>query len=453
MIPRVLTIAGSDSGGGAGIQADLKTIALLGGYGMSAITALTVQNTTGVIAVQEVSADFVARQMEAVISDIGVDSVKTGMLGSADVIRAVSRQIRRHRISNLVVDPVLAAKRGERLLSEAGEEILKRELLPLARVFTPNLPESEVLTGQRIRSWKDVHEAAAQMHRMGAKNVLMKGGHLPGEPVDLLFDGRRFFEFQGSRVPTPHTHGTGCTLSAAIAVGLAKGNSVRHSVEKAKEFVTCAIRSSLRLGKGQGPLNPYAPFAREAERYRIIQKLKEAFRKLEDESLGDLLPEVQSNLGYALPGAGGTAEVAAFPGRFVRRGKDIFRISDPEFGASRHIASVILTAMDHDSEMRSAMNLKCTPEIVRRAKEAGLSLSHFSRQKEPSRAKCREGPSLSWGVDQVLLRSKKFPDIIFDRGDVGKEPMIRVLGHDPLEVAEKVLRILHEFRKEKPFPT
>lgn len=441
MLPRVLTVAGSDSGGGAGIQADLKTIALLGGFGMSAVTALTAQNTLGVIEVHEVPADFVAQQMEVVISDIGVDALKTGMLGNSAIVRAVCRKICQHGITKVVVDPVMVAKNGERLLSPAAEEVLRRELLPLAEVITPNLPESEALTKRKINGLKGMREAAARIHKMGARNVLVKGGHLSGEPTDVFFDGRKFYELNGERISTPHTHGTGCTMSAAIAVELAKGCPALEAVEKAKAFVSSAIRFSFPLGQGQGPVNPYALVAREMERYQIIQELKEGFRVLQDRKVGHLFPEVQSNLGYALPYAQGIEDVAAFPGRLVRLGKEVVKVADPEFGASQHIAKIILTAMAHDPGMRSAMNLRLTEEILARAKREGLLVRHFDRREEPVKVKRWEGSSLSWGVQRVLKTSKKVPDVIFDRGDVGKEPMVRVLGHNPEEVVAKVLRL------------
>lgn len=438
-MPRVLTVAGSDSGGGAGIQADLKTIALLGGFGMSAVTALTAQNTMGVKGIHEVPADFVGEQMEAVISDIGVDAMKTGMLGNAGIVRVVCQKVRKYRLSKVVVDPVMVAKSGAKLLSPEAEDVLKKELLPLASVITPNLPESEALTQRKIRALPGMREAALRLHKMGAKNVLIKGGHLSGEAIDIFFDGRKFYEFKSPRIPTPHTHGTGCTISAAIAVHLAKGSSVLEAVEKAKTFVTSAIQFSLPLGGGHGPVNPYAPAANEIERYRIIQSLKEAFQKLQEKKVGHLFPEVQSNLGYALPYARGPEDIAAFPGRLVRVGKEVLKVADPDFGASQHIARIILTAMAYDPEMRSAMNLRFSENILLRARGAGLTISHFNRKAEPGRVKRLEGSSLSWGVNRVLQKAKRIPDIIFDRGDVGKEPMIRVLGRDPAEIVAKVL--------------
>lgn len=441
MRPRILTIAGSDSGGGAGIQADVKTITLLGGYGMTAITALTAQNTLGVAGIHEVPADFVALQLEAVLTDIGADAAKTGMLSSSAIVRTVCQKLRKFRIGNLVVDPVMVSKSEARLLSPEAEDTVSRELVPLARVITPNIPEAEVLIRKKIRTLKDIREAAIQIRKMGARNVLIKGGHLRGPALDVLFDGKEFYEFSGERIQTPHTHGTGCTLAAAIATGLGKGRSVREAIDQAKRYLNTAIRFAVPLGHGRGPVNHYAPMQREMEKYEVIQRLKGAFQTLRGKKIVHLLPEVQSNLGYALPFAEGPEDVAAFPGRFVRAGEELLKVADPEFGASRHIARIILTTLAHDPEMRSAMNIKYGQEVLARARRAGLVVKHFNRQDEPPEVKRREGSSLSWGVQRVLARNAPIPDIIFDRGDVGKEPMIRVLGRNPEEVVDKILRL------------
>ena len=422
MIPRILTVAGSDSGGGAGIQADLKTIAVLGGFGMSAVTAVTAQNTQGVMGIHEVPADFVRQQMEAVISDIGVDAMKTGMLGNSKIIRAVSQIIRQYRLAPVVIDPVMVAKSGTRLLSPEAEQVLRQELLPLAQVIVPNLPESEALIGKKIKGWKGMQEAAILIHRMGAKNVLIKGGHLSGDPVDVFFDGRKFFDLKGNRLITPHTHGTGCTISAAIAVELAKGSPVLEAVEKAKAFVTAAIQFSLPLGHGQGPVNPFAWATREIERYQIIQKLKQAFQTLRERKVGYLFPEVQSNLGFALPYSRSPEDVAAFPGRFVHWGNEVGKVADPEFGASQHIAKIILTAMTYDAEMRSAMNVRFAEEILRRAKKTGLAIGHFDRQDEPAGVKRREGSSLSWGSKGFCKNPNPSPTSSLTGGVWGKNP-------------------------------
>jgi hydroxymethylpyrimidine kinase/phosphomethylpyrimidine kinase len=258
-IPRVLTIAGSDSGGGAGIQADIKTITVLGGFGMTVITALTAQNTTGVQGVLDIPVEFIERQFDSVLSDIGVDAAKTGMLSSSEIIRTVVRKIKEYRIERLVVDPVMVAKGGAHLLRDEARKSLINDLLPLALVATPNVPEAAALCGHTIESVDDMKKAARTIGGMGARNVVVKGGHLAGDAVDILFDGNDFHIFSVERVATGDTHGTGCTYSAAIATALASGQTVYGAVESAKRYITAAIRNSLRLGSGHGPTNHLAP--------------------------------------------------------------------------------------------------------------------------------------------------------------------------------------------------
>ena len=257
VIARALTIAGSDSSGGAGIQADLKTFAVFGVYGMTAITALTAQNTRGVSDIHPVPARFVRKEIDAVVSDIGVDAAKTGMLANAEIIRVVADAVRHHRIAPLVVDPVLMAQSGAPLLEDDAREALVRELLPLATLVTPNLHEAEVLTGLTIASVADMQRAARALLALGAHASLVKGGHLQhSEAIDVFDDGTEPRTFSSPWVPTRHTHGTGCQLSAAIVAHLAQGRSLLDAVDGAKRFITVAIRRSLAIGQGDGPANP-----------------------------------------------------------------------------------------------------------------------------------------------------------------------------------------------------
>jgi hydroxymethylpyrimidine/phosphomethylpyrimidine kinase len=257
-----LTIAGSDSSGGAGIQADLKTFAALGVYGASAITAITAQNTVGVIEAAVLSADLVTAQIEAVAGDIELHAVKTGMLGDAAVVEAVAAAIRELDLPLLVVDPVLASSGGARLLDDDGVQMLCAELLPLARVLTPNVPEAEVLSGRRIRSDTDIEDAARRIHDMGAAAVIITGGHRVGDDVrtevkDALFDGHTFSEFVVPRADVPNTHGTGCTFAAAVAAYLALGFSLADAASRAQQYVAKAIAGSLSIGRGSRVLNHF----------------------------------------------------------------------------------------------------------------------------------------------------------------------------------------------------
>ena len=257
-IPRVLIIAGSDSGGGAGLQADLKTVSTLGGFGMTAITALTAQNTTSVLGILEVSPEFVALQIKACVTDIGCDAVKTGMLGNSGVIEAVAASIGEHRLHPLVVDPVMISKSGAQLLQPDAIAALKAKLLPLATVVTPNLHEAAALVGSEVRDLEEMKAAARAIKAFGPANVVVKGGHLASIAVDVLYDGHEFSEFHTEHIETRNTHGTGCIFASAIATHLARKRTVKESVAMAKEFITAAIRSGLPIGKGYGPADPTA---------------------------------------------------------------------------------------------------------------------------------------------------------------------------------------------------
>ncbi|OES43796.1 bifunctional hydroxymethylpyrimidine kinase/phosphomethylpyrimidine kinase [Domibacillus iocasae] len=258
-IRKALTIAGSDSGGGAGIQADLKTFQELGVFGTSALTAVTAQNTLGVHGVYPLTAEAVEKQIDAVLSDMGVDALKTGMLFSAEIIEAAARKLHEYECQNVIVDPVMIAKGGASLLQEEATEALKKVLLPRALVVTPNIPEAEVIAGMTITSEEDKKEAAKIIASFGPKNVLIKGGHDEGtKTIDLLYDGKIFHTFLGKRIDTKDTHGTGCTFSAAMTAAIAKGASVRVAAQTAKQFIQAAIEDGLYIGEGHGPTNHWA---------------------------------------------------------------------------------------------------------------------------------------------------------------------------------------------------
>lgn len=256
---KVLTIAGSDSGGGAGIQADLKTVTALGVFGTSVITALTAQNTVGVQGIQEIPAEFVGQQIDSVMQDIGADAIKIGMLANAGIIEVITDKIKKYKMESVVLDPVMVAKGGDRLLQKNAQKTLIEKLFPLAYVITPNLFEAEIITGLKIKNIKQMKEAAKKIQQTGPKNILIKGGHLSDkkDAIDILLCGKNIYEFTSPRIETANTHGTGCTYSSAIAAFLAKGYNLEKSVKRAKKYIDLAIKggASLQIGHGHGPLN------------------------------------------------------------------------------------------------------------------------------------------------------------------------------------------------------
>jgi hydroxymethylpyrimidine kinase / phosphomethylpyrimidine kinase / thiamine-phosphate diphosphorylase len=437
----VLIIAGSDPGAGAGLQQDLKAVTLLGAYGLTVATALTVQNSQGVRAVQAVAPEVVAAQLDAVLEDFPVDAVKVGMLATPEIVRTVAGRLRDRSTTPLVLDPVLAAGGGFPLLTGDGVAVLKEELFPLTYLLTPNAPEAARLTGLEVRTPQDLAEAARRLQALGPRWVLAKGGHLPGEPVDVLTDGKNVYHLPGVRLEAPHHHGSGCLLASGCAAGLAQGLSLPEAVERARNLTAQALKYGLPLGRGTGPVNPYAPFARDLARPEVLAALQRAGARLEKEGIEPLIPEVMTNLGYATPYPEGPQDVAAFPGRILRGPQGLIIPAPPAFGASRHIAAVILTAMTTHPDLRSAMNVRFFQGLENLAPLLNWRVAAFDRSTEPPEIKAKEGSTLAWGVASVLKAGEPPPDLIYDRGEWGKEPMIRILGPNPMAVAEKALAL------------
>jgi hydroxymethylpyrimidine/phosphomethylpyrimidine kinase len=466
----VLIIAGSDPGAGAGLQQDLKTATLLGTYGLTVPTALTIQNTRGVTAVHAVAPEVVRAQLEAVLSDFPVHAVKIGMLATAATVRAVAAVLRRYLgggrgetgslgveppvpwpLPPLVLDPVLAAGQGGELLEPGGVEAMVAELFPLTTILTPNVPEAARLTGMGIATAAELEEAARRLQARGPAWVLATGGHLPGDPVDVLTDGRNAWHLEGRRLAAPHHHGSGCLVATALAAHLAQGLSVPEAVTRARELAAEALLHGLPLGQGVGPVNPYAPFAREAARYEVLAALTEAGARLVREDISPLIPEVMSNLAYALPYARDPGDVAAFPGRILKTPAGTHIPLPPQFGASRHLAAIVLTATARRPELRAALNLRLVPGIEELAPLLHLKAASFDRGQEPPEVKAKEGGTLAWGVASVLDALEPWeppPDIIYDRGEVGKEPMLRILGETPLQVVERALALKQALRAQ-----
>lgn len=261
---KILTIAGSDSSGGAGIQADLKTFSALGTFGMSVITAITAQNTQGVFAVENTTSSMVSAQIDAIFDDIEVDAVKVGMVSQTEIITVIAEKLKEYNAPNVVIDPVMISKSGYHLLEPEAKEALIKELVPLAFIVTPNIPEAEELTGMKITGYEEMEKAAIMIWKMGAKYVLIKGGHLTEDATDILYDGEDFHYYPSTRVKTKNTHGTGCTLSSAIAANLGKGKIISEAVRDAKKYITGAIENALTIGKGVGPTHHFHKLYKDA---------------------------------------------------------------------------------------------------------------------------------------------------------------------------------------------
>jgi hydroxymethylpyrimidine/phosphomethylpyrimidine kinase len=443
-IPRALTVAGSDSGGGAGIQADLKTFAALGVHGMSAITSITAQNTYSVTRVVDLDPEMVVEQIRVCVEDIGVDAVKTGMLHTTDIIRAVADELRKISAPK-VVDPVMVAKSGAPLLREDAIKTLVEELIPIADVVTPNAREAERLTGIPVKGLEDQKRAAKEIAELGARAVVVKGGHINGPMVhDVLYFNGDYIVLESERIRTKNTHGTGCTFASAIAAHLAHGTEIVQAVRKAKEFVTDAIRYGLDLGKGSGPVNPLWATLRKAWLYETIENVRVATEILERvDGIGWICPESMINLAEVVPYGSSNDDVVGIPGRIVNVGGRLRASSCPRLGGSRHVASAVLVAHSLDRRVRAAMNVRYDERILESAVRLGMSVSSYDRSREPPEIKSVEGMTIRWGVQEAFNQVGKVTDIVYHMGDFGKEPMITIFGEDAVDVVKKLLRILN----------
>jgi len=456
---RVLTIGGSDSSADAGIQADLKTFTALGVSPAVAITAVTAQNAFGVEAIYEVPASVVEAQLRAVLAEGEVAFAKTGMLFSAEIVKVVADFFTSHSIK-FVLDPVLRAGSGVSLLKQDAFEALIERLLPLSAVVTPNVSEAEAISGVKIETVEDAREAAVRIAEKGARAVVVKGGHLEaevkaGRSTDILYDAEReaFEVFSGAWLPlrVERAHGAGCTFSAALAVALVKGLSLKEAVAFAKSFVTDALRFGVLCERAGGEsvlvANPAGRTRKRAERFEVLENLKEAVRRLSALSeFRKLIPEVGVNLAMATESGESVKDVAAIDGRITCT-KSGFRIGSVEFGASSHVARAILAMRKFNKWMRSAINIKYSPEIVEVCEQL-FEVASFDRGKEPSDAK--EGKTMDWGIREAVQRALRergrIPDVIYDCGAVGKEPVVRIFGVDAVDVVEKVRRILEKLK-------
>lgn len=458
--PIALTIAGSDSSGGAGIQTDLKAFNICEVFGTSVITCVTAQNTKGVQMIEPLSLEIITAQLESVLSDLRPTAIKTGILYSAEIIEIITNGLKTYQKSTintgekqqfkLVVDPVMLATTGMALTSSAENlnkfiNTLKSSLFPLATVITPNIPEAESILGWKIKTQDDMRRACEELYKFGSKYVLLKGGHLlnenetnniTSEAVDILYNGD--FQIYKKSRHLKDVHGTGCTFAALITGYLSRGFDVPQAVKNAKEMITKCIQSSLIVGGGVEVVNISKIATNGSEQTQIKSQITHAAEELTKVLNPNFMPEVGINIGYALNNAKTPQDICALTGRLVRVGQEVRYLGTAEFGASKHVARIILTVMKKDKKIRAAMNIRYRPEIVEKCKKLNYTIGTFDRGNEP-----RESSTMEWGTETAIEDLGFVPDIIFDTGGIGKEPMMRILGTDPEDVIKKVKNIVN----------
>ena len=443
----VLSIAGSDSGAGAGIQADLKMFSALGVYGCTAITAITAQNTKHVVKIFEISPSIVEQQIRSVMTDMRPNAIKLGMVYSTPIIEAVYRSVKKKsKKVPIVLDPILAAGTGAKLLRTEAYKSFVSKLIPLSTLITPNRSEAEKLADTLIKSENDAIEAAKKIRKLGAENVLIKGGHFVSEEVtDLLLDTQgNITKFTNPRLEIKEIHGSGCNFSSAVAAYLAKDIVLSEACSMANEYVHAAIRNSLKIGKGLPIANPFSSIYREANRYRILVELQQAVEHLCTlDRFYTLIPETQTNFAYALSNAIHVSDIAAVRGRIIKVENTAAPASYVKFDASSHVASALLAYMSVNPDFRCAINIRFDRRVVDVCKSL-FSISSYDRAQEPKKIKRREGSSIAWGILAALSKNR-FAEVIYHKGDIGKEPMITLFGRNPAEVVNKINSILKNY--------
>jgi hydroxymethylpyrimidine kinase / phosphomethylpyrimidine kinase / thiamine-phosphate diphosphorylase len=443
-----MTIAGSDSSAGAGIQADLKTFSALGVYGTTIITTLTAQNTKTISDILVVPPKFFRNQLITTLVDIKPDVIKLGVLYSKSIIKIVKSILVDFK-NPVVVDPVLYSGTGIKLLDEDSFEHFKGEIIPLAHVITPNLKEAELLSKIRITNSHDMSKAALEILNLGASNVVIKGGHdttKRAKVMDLLFRDKTLEPqlIVHERLEIGDTHGTGCNFSAAIASFLAKGYNISESFQLSNSYVYEALKNSKQIGNGVLVSNPLDHMYDNSEKFKVLIELQAAVSKLEKiPNFFKLIPETKTNFVYSIERPKNFDDIAGVLGRLTDLGTSIRTPNVVQFGASLHVSNAILSATKFNSLFRSAINIRNNPSIIEIC-ENNFRCSCYSRKYETKEVKKTEGSSIKWGISEAF---KQNPDaeLVYHDGDFGKEPMVIMFGQDPKEVLEKIRIILQYY--------
>lgn len=438
----VLSIAGSDSSSGAGIQADLKTLSSLGTYGCSAITAITVQNTKNIFEVFPIPSEIVIRQINSILNDIRIDAIKIGMVYDEIIINKIFKILKNINIP-IIVDPIFTSTSGKNLIKYEAIKALTKKILPIATIITPNINEATQLSGIDIKNKEDLVKSLTKMKKLGPKNVIVKGGHLLSEhSIDTLIDDKlNIIEFSNSRISIPENHGSGCNFSAALSAYISQGYEIPIACKLANEFINSVLKNLLYIGKGYPVTDTALTTSSSAFKFHVIEELSIAINELEAiTDVGKLIPETQSNFAYAIPNATSIKEVAGIKGRIVRIDQKVKASSCIEFGATQHIASAVISYMNINPLMRAGFNIKYDKKIIELL-QSFMKVSEYNRRLEPQKLKEKEGYTIQWGVKKAILKDKEVRGI-YHKGDIGKEPMIILFGHNPAEIVKYLRKLV-----------
>ena len=433
-IMNLLSIGGSDPSSGAGIQSDIKTFSSFNVHGLTVITAITSQNTSSFGIVEPVSQKILKNQLESVISDFKIDGIKIGMVYNSEIIKVLNYQLKKLKIP-IVVDPVIKSTTGGMLIEKEAIQDFQKYIIPLASIITPNKFEAEILSKCKINSKNTIEKVAKKIQRMGAKNVIITGIETKNKKIsDFVLEGNKEYFISGNKI-TKINHGSGCNYSAALIFALAKNKKIKESIKFAKEFTENSIKNAKNIGRGiaitdiQGKDN-------------INVKLSEGISDfIQIKNIYKNIPECQTNFVFSKENPKSIKDILGISGRIVKSGKDVIVAGDLMYGGSKHVASALLIMNKKYPKICSAINLKYQNVTISKIKKSKMIVSSYDRSQEPENVKIK-GSTIKWGIKHAIKNSKTIPDVIFHKGDYGKEPMIIVFGENPDDVLRKILKII-----------
>ena len=422
----ILTVGGSDPSSGAGIQSDIRTFSYFGVYGFTVITAITSQNTRHVSNIEPVSAKNLRLQLDSVLSDFHIDAIKIGMVYNSDIIKVIYSKLKNYHVP-IIVDPIIKSTTGTTLLKKNALDYYKKMIVPLADVITPNKHEAKILSGIT-----NVQKSAKKIQTLGAKSVIITGASISkGIISDFILEKEKEYQITGKMIPI-RNHGSGCNYSASIAVSLAKQNPLRYAVRTAKKYTYNSIKNSKNIGKGVRITHQQD----SVEKMELLDSIND-FKQIKN--VYKIIPECQTNFVLAKKRPKTLRDVLGVSGRLVKSGKEIITAGEITYGGSHHVGTAVIEVNKKFPNIRSGLNIKFDPKVISKAKSCGLEVLSYDRKEEPKKSKLREGSSIKWGINYTL--KTKSPDVIYHKGDIGKEPMILVFGDTPNDVIKKISKM------------
>ena len=422
----ILSIGGSDPSSGAGIQSDIKTFANHDVYGFTVVTAITSQNTRKVTSIEPVSTKSLKSQLDSILSDFHINAIKIGMVYNSQIIKMIHSELRNIKIP-IIVDPIIKSTTGAILLKKNALCDYKKMIIPLADVITPNKYEARVLSGT-----SNTNKSAKKIQSMGAKCVVITGATSSnGKISDFILEENMEYVISGKKIPI-RNHGSGCNYSASIAVSLAKGNTIHDAVKTAKDYVYQSIKHSKKIGKGVNITHKNI-----SNGMRELSDSINHFKQIKN--IYKVIPECQTNFVFAKKNPSGVMDVLGVSGRLVKSGKEVVTAGKIVYGGSQHVGTAVIQVNKKFPEIRSGLNIKYDTKIISKAKKSKFTILSYDRNREPKKSKQKENSSISWGISSTL--NAKSPDIIYHKGDIGKEPMILIFGKNPDDVVKKASKI------------